>query len=100
MKILLFSLLLTTALPAPTVSSAINQTYIKCFVNHWRGTDSTKIQNSDESVSLDCGTFWKAEREKGTPFILLVPGLDPQPIPYPYWSEALKDLLKISKEPK
>ena len=99
MKTLLLSLLLASSVPAPTVDAAITQTYVKCFANHWKGTETTQIRNSDNYVLLDCGDFWKQKRKKGTPFTLFDSGVYSL-VPYDVWSNALGNLMTISKEPK
>lgn len=99
MKTILFSLLLASAVPAPTVDAAITQTYVKCFADHWEGLESTNVRGSKQIVSMFCEDFWKEKKKTGTPFILTTPD-SYQIIPYDVWSKALGNLMTISKEPK
>jgi hypothetical protein len=105
MKSLLLPILLLSPVPATTgvtTDLAIRQTYIACFANHWRGEKTIAVRGTDESVKLTCGGFWKADRNSAlpSPFYLLGPDHDPQPIPYSEWRPALEDILEISEEPK
>lgn len=115
MKTLLLTLVLAlTASPilgqttffGTDLGTPIRQTYIKCFANRWRGSETTMVPDTswatNWAVGLSCGRFWEAKRNPRlpTPFTLAIPGQQLQPIPYYIWYPALKDILAISEEPK
>jgi hypothetical protein len=79
---------------------AIRESFIKCYANHWKGSQTVAVKDSEERVQLACSGFWKKYREQNSPFKLLAPGQKPEEIPYAVWSEALGQQLAQSKEPK
>lgn len=113
MKFATFFLLLALAPLAQTqddnLNFAIRESFIKCYANHWKGTQVVTVRESDDKVRLVCGDFWKKAKkayehpdstELSSPFVLITPGNFEADIPYSTWATALNKLLDESEDHK
>lgn len=129
MKILAFFLLLLTSYQAlaqyqaprttdeyeavyPGLDFALHSAFIKCYVNHWKGSETVAIKGSQSKVKMTCDGFWglftresesnpKSADYMPTPFKIIEP--DPNSlgnigIPFSVWDGYLYAVIAISTD--
>ena len=113
MKSLILSLLLLLLAPLAlaqdeNLNFAIRESFIKCYAEHWKGSQTVRVENSPNKVELVCSGFWKKFNEdaaypndadeQNSPFKLSVPNQSATDIPFSVWSVALEKLLTQSSD--
>lgn len=114
-------LLFATVLPAQTLGDydaaypgldfALHSTFIRCYVHHWKGTQTSIIERSSNEVKLTCDGFWGKFVEAkenpivadqlSSPFEIIEHGTTPPEIleiPFHVWNGYLWDIIDASDD--
>ena len=103
-------LLCAILLPAQTtgLNFALHSAFIKCYVHHWKGSQTVNLVESEDKIKMTCDGFWgkfvSASKNPSTaddmpsPFELLSPGNPPDQIPFSVWDGYLSDTLAMSDD--
>lgn len=90
----------------------LHSTFVKCYVHHWKGTETTTIPGSTAVVKMTCDGFWgkfvadsknpvglnpDSKDIVSSPFELLLPGEPPKEIPFYVWNYYLSSTLAMSE---
>jgi len=43
----------------PGLDFALHSAFIKCYVNRWRGTETSEIKGAHANLKMTCAGFWK-----------------------------------------
>ena len=109
-------LLFATVLPAQTLGDydaaypgldfALHSTFIRCYVHHWKGSQTVNLVESGDKIKMTCTGFWNKfvsayknpsdADSMPSPFELLSPGNPPDQIPFSIWNGYLSATLAIS----
>jgi hypothetical protein len=92
----------------PGLDFAVHGAFIKCYVNHWKGSETEEIAGTSYKVRMTCKGFWDRfvlysqdpTRFDYPPFIFsIIPERNVEfEIPFPIWNELLRDALAISTD--
>lgn len=93
----------------PGLDFALHSAFIKCYVKHWKGSETVDIKGSKAKVTMNCNDFWdlfvrESESPIGSdymtsPFMIREP--DPNSlgnigIPFSVWNGYLSATIAIS----
>jgi hypothetical protein len=115
----IFALALASILPAeqlrsvgdyeavyPGIDFAIHGAFIKCYVNHWKGSETEEIKGTSYQVKMTCKGFWDRfvlytkdpDRFDYPPFVFaIIPERNVElEVPFSIWNEFLRDTLAMS----
>ena len=94
----------------PGLDFAVHSAFIKCYVNHWKGSETVAIKGSQSKVKMTCDGFWDLfVRESESPITAdYMPSpfkiIEPDPnslgnigIPFSVWNGYLSATIAISE---
>lgn len=94
----------------PGLDFALHSAFIKCYVNHWKGSETVDIKGSKAKVKMTCDGFWglyvresespKTADYQPSPFRIIEPDPDSLGnigIPFSVWNGYLSATIAISE---